>query len=52
MEEETPNFEDWLTVELFNYCQSLYIIDPEDIFENWMNARTDLLKICKESLNN
>ena len=43
------NFKDWLTTELFNYAKDNYLIEQDAIFEDWMNDRSDLLKICEEN---
>lgn len=44
--------EDWTTSELFNYCRCMNLISSEDTFEQWMNDRTDLLRIVKEDIEN
>lgn len=42
-------FESWETVEIFNFLKALYIIDPDNDFEDWKNDRTDLIQIAKDS---
>lgn len=43
---------DWTTTELFDYCTSNYLISSDDIFEDWMHDRTDLLVIVKNDIEN
>ena len=39
------NFEEWTTTEMFECLQVLYVIDPEDKFEDWKNCRTDMIQM-------
>lgn len=46
------NPENWTTTELFEYCQTLHIISPDDKFEDWMYDRPDLLQLVKNDIQN
>lgn len=50
--EDVLNPENWTTSELFNYCQVLSIIAPDEEFENWKHNRTDLLRMVKDDIAN
>lgn len=42
--------EDWLTHELFTYCEDNGLIDWNDKFEDWMYEHTSLLIMVKEHM--
>lgn len=42
------NFEEWATIELFDYLVDVNILDITENFEDWKNLRTDLLEMCKD----
>ena len=42
------HFEDWVTIELFEYLKDNEVIDYDAEFEDWMNERTDMLDRCAE----
>ncbi len=44
--------EEWLTIELFEYCIILGILSPDEKFEDWMNNRTDLYQMVRDDINN
>jgi len=44
-------FEDWTTLELFEYLQDIYCIDKEEDFDSWMHSRSDMLKTCNDYHN-
>ncbi len=50
--EQTINFDDWLTCELFDHLVDLYQIPFEEDFEDWKHFRPTLLEMCKESYEN
>lgn len=50
--EQVLDPENWLTTELFEYCQTLQIISEEDKFEDWMYNRTDLVQLVKDDIAN
>lgn len=50
--EQVLDPENWTTIELFEYCQTLHIISEEDKFEDWMYNRTDLLQLVRNDIEN
>jgi hypothetical protein len=41
----------WSTSDLFNYCSNNFLISSDDEFEDWINDRTDLLRIVLEDID-
>lgn len=50
--EQVLDPENWTTTELFEYCQTLHIISPDDKFKDWMYNRTDLVQLVKNDIAN
>jgi hypothetical protein len=44
---QKPDFDDFTTEELFDYLQDLYIIDPDDTYEQWKHLKDHMLDLCK-----
>lgn len=44
--------EDWTASELFDYLIGMNVIHPEEIAEDWIHDRTDMIKMVKEDIEN
>lgn len=42
----------WTTSELFTYAIANALIADDEVFEDWMNCRTDLYEMVRDDLNN
>jgi hypothetical protein len=42
--------EEWTAIELFEYLQDRMLIDDEEVFDDWMHNRTDMIKMVKEDI--
>lgn len=50
--EEERDCSGWTTSELFEYAKDVGLIADDEVFENWMHDRPDLLKMVNNDLNN
>lgn len=42
--------EDWQTCELFDFLQVNHCIHPDEVFEEWMHDRYDMIKMVKKEI--
>lgn len=44
-------FEDWTTLEMFEYLKDMYCIKEDEDYDNWMHSRSDMLNMCEDYNN-